>query len=83
MFEQQPPASITELLQRTTAIAGRSLAELAAQLGRPLPDDLRRHKGLVGQYVEFALGADGGNLPQPDFATHWGEEAPTRNCRTC
>ena len=69
MFEQQPPASITELLQRTTAIAGRSLAELAAQLGRPLPDDLRRHKGLVGQYVEFALGADGGNLPQPDFAT--------------
>lgn len=68
MFNQQPPATISELLSRTTAIAGLGLAELAAALGRPLPADLRRHKGLVGQYIELALGADGGNLPQPDFS---------------
>lgn len=69
MFKQATPATTAELLTRTTAIAGLSLAELAGQLGRPLPADLRRHKGLVGQYIELALGADGGNLPQPDFAT--------------
>lgn len=62
------PSSVAELLQQTTVIAGLNLAELAAHLGQQLPRDLRRNKGLIGQYLELALGADGGSLPQPDFA---------------
>lgn len=78
MFEHRiaPPADSSELLARVTALAGLTLAELAAQLQRPLPADLRRNKGLVGQYLELALGADGGARPQPDFA-HLGIELKT------
>ncbi|MBP7547971.1 MAG: DNA mismatch repair endonuclease MutH [Corallincola sp.] len=78
MFEQQiaPPADSRELLARATALAGLTLGELATRLQRPLPADLRRHKGLIGQYLELALGADGGARPQPDFA-HLGIELKT------
>lgn len=78
MFEQRiaPPADSHELLARATALAGLTLAELATRLQRPLPANLQRHKGLIGQYLELALGADGGARPQPDFA-HLGIELKT------
>ena len=62
-----PPGSETELMQRATALAGRTLAEIAAELGVAVPENLRRHKGWVGQLLELALGADAESLPEPDF----------------
>ena len=55
-----------ELLVRARALAGRSLATLAAQAGLPVPADLRRDKGFVGRLVERCLGT-GGNADAPDF----------------
>lgn len=54
-------------MQRAREIAGISLAELAARLEEPVPADLRRAKGWVGQMLERALGASAASLPEPDF----------------
>lgn len=54
-------------MQRAHALAGRSLAAIAAELGLAVPQNLRRHKGWVGQLLEQALGADAESLPEPDF----------------
>jgi len=62
-----PPSSEAELMQRAHALAGRSLAEVAFACGVAMPQDLRRHKGWVGQLLELALGADAESLPEPDF----------------
>ncbi len=62
-----PPDSETELMRRVHALAGRTLADIAAELEVEVPRDLRRHKGWVGQLLELALGADAESLPEPDF----------------
>ncbi len=62
-----PPTSETELLQRVDAIAGRTLADLAAYCHWILPDNLNHNKGWIGQLVEQLLGTDAGNLSEPDF----------------
>ncbi len=62
-----PPRSAAELLDRARAIAGLSLAEIAARFELPVPADLRRDKGWLGQLIERALGASSGSLAQPDF----------------
>jgi len=72
----EKPASVEELLSRCEQIAGLSLGELATQLKTKLPVDLKKQKGFVGQLIEVALGADGGNLAQADFA-HLGIELKT------
>lgn len=54
-------------MQRAHALAGRPLADIAEQLGLPVPQNLRQHKGWVGQLLELALGADAVSLPEPDF----------------
>ncbi len=54
-------------MRRANALAGRSLAELAVEYGVAIPENLRRHKGWVGQLLERALGADAESLPEPDF----------------
>lgn len=64
---KQAPTSEHELLARARALAGLTLAELAAQEGVALPADARREKGWTGQLIEHALGADAGNRAQPDF----------------
>lgn len=56
-----PPADLWALLDRAGALTGRTLAELWQIHGdpaAPLPD-LRRHKGLIGQLLESALGSSG------------------------
>jgi len=62
-----PPADATELLARATGLAGRTMAELAEVLGMPVPPDLKRHKGWIGQVLEAALGATATSRPVPDF----------------
>lgn len=64
-----PPTSEAELLERCRAIAGLSLQQLADHYAVTVPEDLRRHKGWVGQLVELALGADAQSLAEPDFRT--------------
>ncbi|MBI5617305.1 MAG: DNA mismatch repair endonuclease MutH [Gammaproteobacteria bacterium] len=62
-----PPASERELEQRANALAGRSLTEIARELGAPVPTDLRHAKGWMGELMELALGASAGSRPVPDF----------------
>lgn len=57
------------LLARAHSFAGWTLAELAHDLGVPLPSDPTRNKGAIGHLVERALGAERGSLPGPDFAS--------------
>jgi DNA mismatch repair protein MutH len=61
------PMSETELLQRAGALAGRSLADLGAEYGVKLPQNLRRAKGFVGQFIETLLGASAASKAEPDF----------------
>lgn len=62
-----PPETEQELLTRCQQLAGKTLGQLALELGVTVPDDLRRHKGWVGQLLENYLGADAGNQAEPDF----------------
>ncbi|MGY6039508.1 DNA mismatch repair endonuclease MutH [Aeromonas sp. AE23HZ002T15] len=61
------PQSEQELLTRAYAMAGLPLAQLAASAGIPVPRDLRRDKGWVGQLIEWQLGASAGSKPEQDF----------------
>ncbi|WP_337841151.1 DNA mismatch repair endonuclease MutH [Rheinheimera sp.] len=70
------PQDLNDLLRRCHAIAGLTLGQLAAQLESPLPPDLRRDKGTVGQLLELALGACSGSKAEPDFP-HLGVELKT------
>jgi DNA mismatch repair protein MutH len=71
-----PPRSEAELCDRAAALAGLTLADLGARLGSPVPADLRRAKGWVGQLVERALGANAASRDCPDF-TEIGVELKT------
>lgn len=62
-----PPQSEEELLKRCQALAGLSLQQLAEQFDLEVPQNLKRHKGWVGQLIELALGADAQSLAEPDF----------------
>lgn len=62
-----PPASIQELFDRASALAGVSFADLAIGAGVQVPKDLRRDKGWVGQLLELYLGASSGAKQQQDF----------------
>jgi len=67
MLAPLPPTSEAELQQRLAAIAGQRVIDLAQQLDVPVPDDLRHHKGWLGELVELALGCDAASLSEPDF----------------
>lgn len=62
-----PPTDLWSLLERARGLSGCSVGELWERHGSgPLPE-LRRHKGIVGQLVEAALGASGHSDAQPDL----------------
>jgi DNA mismatch repair protein MutH len=71
-----PPASQEALLQRAQRLAGKTIGQVAADFDYSVPQSLRRKKGWQGQFIEQCLGADSGNLSQPDFA-HLGIELKT------
>lgn len=71
-----PPSSESVLLARAEALAGRPLAWLAARESVPVPPDLRRDKGWIGNLLERALGATAGSRAEPDFP-HIGVELKT------
>ncbi|MEW9808952.1 MAG: DNA mismatch repair endonuclease MutH [Candidatus Symbiodolus clandestinus] len=62
-----PPENERQLYQRALALAGRSLATLAAEIGIALPRSTRYAKGWAGLLAEYYLGAMSGSKPQPDF----------------
>lgn len=62
-----PPRDEAELAERARALAGQTLAEVAATVGMPVPPDLRRAKGWPGRVLEVALGATAGSRAEPDF----------------
>jgi len=61
------PRSSEELLARARSVAGRPLKNIAEQLDRPVPPDLRRAKGWIGQLLESFLGASAGSRAEQDF----------------
>jgi DNA mismatch repair protein MutH len=63
-----PPKTIQQLQQRAQQLAGKSIGELANYYGDKSPNDLSVEKGWQGQFIERCLGADAGNLSQPDFS---------------
>ena len=65
----EAPESIEVLRTRARAMAGLTLAQLAGAMAVPIPPDLRRNKGWVGQLIERFLGAPGGGAAGPDFAS--------------
>lgn len=67
MRRAAPPHSEAELLQRVDGLAGRTLGEVAGALHTPVPADLSRNKGWIGQVLEAVLGANAGSRPVPDF----------------
>jgi DNA mismatch repair protein MutH len=62
-----PPETEAELVDRARSLAGRDVRWLAEQVALPVPPDLTRHKGWLGQLVEILLGADGTTDDGPDF----------------
>ena len=71
-----PPQDEVELLQRAQQLSGQTFAALAAQLGLPVPANLKRDKGWVGMLIEMHLGASAGSKAEQDFA-HLGIELKT------
>jgi DNA mismatch repair protein MutH len=62
-----PPKTQDQLMQRCEELAGKTLGQLANELGLTVPENLQRHKGWVGMLLEAYLGADAGNQAEPDF----------------
>lgn len=58
---------LKSLFQQASSLAGRSFAELAAEVDLSVPADLRRNKGWVGQLLEKQLGASAGSQALQDF----------------
>ncbi len=61
------PNTQQELLRRCELLAGKTLGQLASELGMSVPENLQRNKGWVGMLLEAYLGADAGNQTEPDF----------------
>ncbi len=61
------PTSENELLERTTRLAGKTIAQVAQQLGVRVPENQNHHKGWVGNLAETCLGATAKNQSEPDF----------------
>jgi DNA mismatch repair protein MutH len=62
------PTTIAQLEHRAEQLAGLTMTDLSSLHQVELPNDLRKDKGWQGQFIERCLGADGGNLAQPDFS---------------
>ena len=76
MIPVEPPASEAELYRRAYRLAGLTVADAAARMGRDRSEWSSRHKGWVGNLLEAALGATAGSRPVPDFP-HLGVELKT------
>jgi DNA mismatch repair protein MutH len=67
MTAPAPPPDLDALLARARALVGRTLADIARELGLSIEGDAARTKGRPGALVERALGATGGSAKVHDF----------------
>jgi DNA mismatch repair protein MutH len=63
-----PPTTIEQLTKRASQLAGKTMQQLAVMHDVKVPENLKTQKGWQGQFLEQCLGADAGNLAQPDFS---------------
>lgn len=63
------PNSEQELLQRAELAAGYTFADIAKYLNMPMPQNLTKQKGWVGNLIETFLGANAGSKAERDFAS--------------
>ena len=63
-----PPTTLEQLTQRANQLAGKTMQELSEMHDVKVPKNLKIQKGWQGQFLEQCLGADAGNLAQPDFS---------------
>lgn len=61
------PGSEAELFERARGLSGRTLGEIAVELGAKVPLELLHAKGWAGQLLERALGASAASRAEPDF----------------
>lgn len=61
------PPDIESLVEAAKALGGQSVEALATRLEVEVPEDLRAHKGWLGELIERALGATAGSRPTVDF----------------
>jgi len=63
----RPPDDVGALMVRAQQLAGRSVSHTAQRFGLPVPAEMKRHKGWLGQLLEYALGASAASRAEPDF----------------
>ncbi|OCG03934.1 DNA mismatch repair endonuclease MutH [Gilliamella sp. wkB112] len=62
------PTNEQQLLNRAKLAAGYTFAEIANYLEMPIPENLNKQKGWVGNLIETFLGANAGSKAERDFA---------------
>ncbi|MCX8582294.1 DNA mismatch repair endonuclease MutH [Gilliamella sp. B3482] len=62
------PSNEQELLNRAEMAAGYSFAEIAKYVNIPIPANLNKQKGWVGNLIETYLGANAGSKAEQDFS---------------
>jgi DNA mismatch repair protein MutH len=69
MMKRYPiaPTTESELLERSHALAGLTLGEIAESFGICVPHESVRAKGFAGILLEQVLGATATSKPEPDF----------------
>ncbi len=76
MHNVLPPESKFALENSCNRIVGKTIGEIAKTYGVVVPKNLKHFKGWIGQLFEYALGANSGSKPVPDFE-HLGIELKT------
>ncbi len=66
-MRRKAPETEAELMQNASTLTGKSLQQIALELGQAVPADQKKAKGWVGELIEFYLGATASSLPEPDF----------------
>ena len=75
-MRQAAPSSESDLIARAERYAGLTIEQLTCKTSMRRPQNLKSHKGWVGELLEIALGADASSRPVPDFE-HLGIELKT------
>ena len=63
------PSNEQDLLNRAKLAAGYNFAEIAQFVNMPIPANLNKQKGWVGNLIETYLGANAGSKAERDFAS--------------
>jgi len=67
MYTIVPPRSEQELLECAATLSGKTLTQVAQQIGIQVPASQKYAKGWVGELMEAYLGATARSLSEPDF----------------